>query len=233
MKRVKRALSCAVKVATLTWLVAHFALTVAYVMPVNPIKIKHMYLLNMTIGTYFQQNWSLFAPNPLSNDQALVARCLSAEEGAAAGEGRLPVNGWHDLSTPFWARFQQNRFSAYDRLVRPQSNAIREYMAGTPDLEDYYKGCQRGNAEACKKVEDGVTMARKWSGDMLKKIGSGFCLETDPSATHVALGLRETPAIPWSQRNSSEAPKTKDYNLGIYTIDREVATTGLHIGGAK
>jgi len=233
MKRVKRSLSCAVRAAALLWLVTHFTLTVAYVMPINPIKIRHMRLLDMTIGTYFQQNWSLFAPNPLSNDQALIARCLSAEEGAAAGEGRLPVNGWHDLSTPFWARFQQNRFSAYDRLVRPQSNAIREYMAGGPELEEWYEGCKKGYPEACKRVEDGVARSRQWSGEMLKKIGRGFCLETDRAATHVALGLRETPAVPWSKRHSDEAPETKVYNLGIYPLDRAVATTGLHIGGAK
>lgn len=231
--KLKRTLSVVVKVGTLVWLAVHFTLTLAYVLPINPIKVKHVGLLDRTIGTYFQQNWSLFAPNPLSNDQALIARCLSADEAAVAERGQLPTDGWRDLSTPFWTHFQQNRFSAYDRLVRPQSNAIREYMAGSHGLQEWYEACQKGQQEACKKMEEGRKLSRKLAGGILKKIGSSYCLEVNPSATHVALGLRETPATPWSQRYSNEAPPSKNYNLDFYPIDTAVATTGLHRGGTK
>lgn len=233
MKRVKKSFSWGVRIATLVWLVVHFTLTLIYVMPSTPIKTKNKLFLDMTIGTYFQQNWSLFAPNPLMNDQALVARCLSAEEGAAADAGALPTKGWRDLSTKFWARFQQNRFSAYDRLVRPQSNAIREYMAGGFDIEGWIKACKRGRQEACKIADETFSKSRKAAAATLKKIGSSYCLEVNPGATHVALGLHETPAAPWSQRYSDEAPMPKDYSLDVYPIDRTVATMGLHSGGDK
>jgi hypothetical protein len=233
MARIKRSLSWIVRIAALMWLVVHFAMTLVYVMPFTPIKVRHTGLLDRTIGTYFQQNWSLFAPNPLSNDQALIARCLSSEEGEAANAGKLPTTGWHDLSTPFWSRFQQNRFSAYDRLVRPQSNAIREFMAGSFDLGELFQACKRGQKEACKKADEGYARSRKVAGEMLKKIGSSYCLEVDPAATHVALGLQETPAVPWSKRYSSEPAKTKEYSLDFYPIDRTIATMGLHAGGNK
>jgi hypothetical protein len=166
----KRTLSNIVRAGTLLWLFVHFTLTLAYVLPVNPIKVRHMGILDRTIGTYFQQNWSLFAPNPLSNDQALIARCLSAEEAAAAEVGKLPTEGWHDLSTSFWTRFQQNRLSAYDRLVRPQSNSIREFMAGNPGLQEWYESCQRGQKEACKKMEEGFKLSRKVASSSLKSL---------------------------------------------------------------
>jgi hypothetical protein len=70
---IRRWLSNVVRVAALIWLVTHFALTVTYVMPVNPIKLGLQPFLNATIGTYFPQNWSLFAPDPLTSDYAFLA----------------------------------------------------------------------------------------------------------------------------------------------------------------
>ena len=53
------------------------------------------------------------------------------------GKDQLPKDGWFDVSTPFWYRHhchQQNRFSAYDRLIRPQAAALRLYRTGWMEL---------------------------------------------------------------------------------------------------
>src|SRR5260370_5762427 len=66
-----------VRIMTVLWLVAHFTLPVLYVFPINPAKDTLQPLINTTIGTYFPQNWMLFAPNPVSRDSELIVRPLS------------------------------------------------------------------------------------------------------------------------------------------------------------
>src|SRR5699024_6174422 len=69
-----------VRGAALGWLVVHFALTVAYVMPLNPVTAAVQPLLRATIGTYFPQGWAFFAPDPGWSVPVLLARPLSPAE---------------------------------------------------------------------------------------------------------------------------------------------------------
>jgi len=219
-----------VRAGTVIWLATHFSLTVLYNLPLNPLKVQHLRLLNGTIGRYFPQNWSLFAPNPLATDDALLARCLSREEtDARADGGELPTDGWYDLSTPYWRNHQRNRFSAYDRLIRPQTGAMRQYMTGGLPLAPYAESCQKGWTEACDFYKKGLARSRDVSGRMLGRIGSAFCRDTGSSTAFaaVALRMRETPANPWSKRYETNRT-SRDIELGVYPIDSRVATTHLY-----
>src|SRR5436189_132749 len=95
-------------------LVVHFSLTVGYLMPANPMTSAWQPFLDATVGVFFEQDWGMFAPNPASSDFALLAHPLTAVEVVALPATGLPPGGWYDLSTPLWAGFQQNRFSAYE-----------------------------------------------------------------------------------------------------------------------
>jgi hypothetical protein len=227
-KNFKRWLSNLVRYGALLWLVCHFTLTALYVMPLNPIKMRLQPFLDQTIGTYFPQNWSLFAPNPVSSDEAILVRCLDNAEVEAMKASGLPTTGWQDISTPLWERFQRNRFSAYDRLGRPQSNAVRAYMTGGMDLEPWIESCQKGSEQSCKQIEERLKSARGEAAVMLGKVGSAFCLETAATkdATHVAMRMRQTNGAPWSERYTPNRV-TRDYELGVYPVDTTVATTGL------
>jgi hypothetical protein len=219
-----------VRFATLGWLGAHFAATVLYVMPVNPINMALQPRLEATIGTYFGQNWCLFAPDPLVSDHALLVHCVHASEAADIKSSGLPSTGWYDISTPLWKRFQSNRFSAFDRLVRPQSNAMRQLLAGEPSAWEWRKACEKGSAEACKTYEKILGKEREEAGKYLRRIGCAFCLATskDPaSLTHVALRLRQTQPIPWSQRYQNPQRKVQDFDLAAYPIERDVNTISL------
>jgi uncharacterized protein DUF5819 len=220
-----------VRIAALAWFVVHFALTVLYVMPENPIRMGMAPVLNATIGTYFYQNWSFFAPNPISSDYALLARPLTeADENAQPAQG-LPVDGWYDVSTPLWARFQQNRFSAYDRLTRPLSSAIRAYLTGGPELLPWLESCEKGDKASCVFYEDRLKKTRVEAGKTLSRIGSAVCNDLAHSGariTHVALRVRETLSVPWSERWTSK-PVVRDVELGVYAVDRTVAPPGLYV----
>lgn len=234
VQTIRRWLSGLVRAAMLLWLVVHFTLTVLYVTPLNPVKMQLQPLLDATIGTYFPQNWSLFAPNPLSSDQALLVRPLTASEFAKAADEGLPPDGWYDLSTPFWARFQQNRFSAYDRLIRAQSNAIRSYLTGGPEMAPWWEACRNGDQAACDYYARGLEQSRVQAGKLLARVGSAFCKDVgcDEGFAYVAVRVRERSSVPWSKRYTAQ-PEVRDTELGVYPVDRDVASTGLYVIGGR
>jgi hypothetical protein len=75
---------------TLLIFVTHFGLTLVYVAPINPIKIALQPILHNTIGHYFGQNWSFFAPNPISSNMSLMVRPLNRGEMTLAKNDVLP-----------------------------------------------------------------------------------------------------------------------------------------------
>ena len=70
---------------------------------------------------------------------ALLARCMTPAEMAAGADKKLPSTGWHDLSTPLWHRFQENRFEK----VNTKADVIfaffgfNESFAGPKGLEKF------------------------------------------------------------------------------------------------
>jgi Family of unknown function (DUF5819) len=226
-RRVLVPLSAAIKAGGAALLALHFAATFLYCFPSNPLKLRVNPYLISTIGAFFPQNWSLFAPNPLSANQSLLVHCLTPTEHGEALAGRFPSH-WTDLSASFWRRFQSNRFAAYDRISRAQSEAISRYLNGGPSLEVLAQSCSKGDQSSCEKAASLLEAARKRAASKLTLIGSAYCVEIDPKRhmTHVALRLRIVNPRVWSERGlPPNAPQ--DYALGVYPIDRDVARTGL------
>src|SRR5437899_2889129 len=116
------------RVITVLWLVVHFTLTLIYVLPTYPAQDTLEPFLDATIGKYFEQSWDLFAPNPISSDFSLLVRPLSSSEFKVAQTKGLPNDGWYDLSSPLWTKFQSNRFSAYKTVFRPAAEALLHYL---------------------------------------------------------------------------------------------------------
>jgi len=214
------------------WLAGHCALTLLYVSPANPMRASMLQVLNETIGAAFPQNWSFFAPDPIAANEALIVRPLTAEESAAVSIKGLPKEGWYDLSTPLWKRFQSNRFSAYDRLARPQSNAIRLYLAGGQELMPWLEACAKGDTSACRYYERHLIDSRARAASVLSKVASAFC-NGQPGmsgATQIALRVRESMSIPWSKRYDRGAKQSaQDIELGIYPIDKSIVSPGVYL----
>jgi hypothetical protein len=227
--RMRSALGAACKLATLALLILHFVLTILYVLPPNPVKVPLLGLLQGTVGVYARQNWSLFAPNPIASNQAVLAKCMTAAESAresdAMRRGRA-TSGWADVSTPFWSAFQGNRFSAYDRVIRPYTHALRTYLFGGHALSEWESACRAKNdADACIVYEKTLATVRTGMERSLRRLGSAFCAEHRPDAAVVAVALRArlTPAWRWSERHNPPAGRpAHDVSLGVFPIDRSV-----------
>jgi hypothetical protein len=217
------------RIATFAGLVVHFLLTVLYVLPINPVRLLIEPILQATIGTWFSQNWCLFAPNPLSSTQTLMVRCLTDGEAPEEG-GPLPAAGWADLSSPLFERAHRNRLSAYERLVRPQENAVRGYLGNAVEFQPLIDRCAKDDKPACESLDRILKARRAGAAVLLRQLGSVYCREARPSALvrAVALRYRERYAVPWSERFHG-TPKTTDFELGVYPLDPTVALPRLYL----
>jgi hypothetical protein len=190
-----------VRMIILAWLIVHFTLTILYVSPWNPLRNTVYPFLNATIGTYFSQNWNLFAPIPISADFSLLVRPLTSDEFKIAQAHGLPSNGWYDLSAPMWTAFQHNRFSAYARMGRPEDQAIAHYL----------------NQSQQQPVQ------------LMVKVASSFCKDIGQNhASFVALVIYEKLSKPWLERGTSSPQAIKIIPIGIYPIDKQVEKMNLY-----
>ena len=213
----------------LVGLVLHFAATLLHVLPANPLKLRYGHLATMTIGTYFPQNWSLFAPAPVQRTQSLLVRCLAEDELPKSSTEKLPAGDWQDVSLAHFEQAHRHPISVYERLVRPIQNAIRRYLYGGPDLNPWLEACNKGDQEACKFRDENLKPRQASALQMLRGIGSAFCRENFPSRhfAGVALRLRERDAIPWSERGTG-SPKVTDYQIGVLPLQHDVALPRLY-----
>jgi hypothetical protein len=220
----------ALRAFTLAGLGLHFAATLLYVMPLNPIKAELGFLAGATIGTFFPQNWSLFAPTPVTSTQAVLVRCLTEEEVPRKSDDRLPPDGWQDISSAHFAQAQRHRLSAYERLVRPLQNSLREYLSGGPHIYPFHEACEKGDQDACKRRDELLKPARASAAATLRRIGSAYCREVFPRhpTAGVAIRYREWAPVPWSARRTGK-PQARDYELGVYAVDDAVALPGLYL----
>jgi hypothetical protein len=217
------------QVLSITVLAVHFALAALFVSPVNPIRIEFRELLDRTVGKYWRQDWRIFAPTPVTTDDAVLVRCLTADE---ARTGRLPEEGWYDISTPLWKRHQQDRLTAYDRLSRTATYSVRTWATGGFDSDGWYRACTAGAPGACQAWERIVAAARKANEPILIRVGSSFCTEIGRGSEtdRVALRLRRTLPPPWSRRLNA-SPRVDDFELGIFPFDRTIVPSGVFVAG--
>ena len=214
VKAVRIWLVNVVRVTTLLWLVVHFILTMLYAYPDNPVKETLQPLIDATIGTYFAQDWNLFAPEPDNTDVVLLVRPLSNNEYTVAQTKGLPSDGWYDMSSPLWTKLQNNRFGAYGKLSRAVSKAIYAYLA---DPED-----QRSNDQ---NQDQNLHLIVEGASAFCKDIGQH-------NISYVALMTRQIFSKPWSERATSKPQVVKSTLLGVYPIDRSVESIHLYqIGG--
>ena len=211
---MKSKLVWGVKILGLLVLAVHFALTITYVMPVTPIKLKHQEVLGFTIGTFFSQSWGLFAPNPISTNQELLVKCGSAD--------------WVNITKPLINALQGNRFTPLGRLERMHGLAIRLYRGNFPYGLEWGKACRKGNKLACKKYKDLHAPMKKKGEEKLVKIASSYCKASGSSEGTVAIRIRSDKAVKWSERHQTKEKEFLDIEVGVFPIDKIVIPASFY-----
>lgn len=194
-------------------------------MPLNPIKIQLKSLLDAsTMSSFFSQNWSLFAPNPVSQDYIMLVQPLRTNDPSQMTSG-----GWYNLSSPLWQHFQNSRVSAYDRLARSHSSALRSTLTGDHSLKNIFDACEKGDTTACSNFKELLASVRKSQIEKLVKIGSAFCNDIENfnnQYEYMAIRIRIVSFPTWSKRYEGKST-INDLELGIHRIDKTIAPFDL------
>lgn len=131
--RVVAALAlAAVAVAACT----HLALVFLHVAPPNTVSKRHADVVDGWIYPEFEQNWKLFAPNPLQQNIAVEVR---AEVRTAGGE--LVTSDWRDLSAEDGAAIRHSLLPSHT-----EQNELRrawDFFTGSHDEQNKPNG-ERG-----------------------------------------------------------------------------------------
>ncbi|WP_338698468.1 DUF5819 family protein [Streptomyces sp. Q6] len=107
----------------------HVLMVFLHVAPSNTLSKQHGALVDEWIYPEFEQNWKLFAPNPLQQNVAVQTR---AE--LRADDGTLRTTGWYDLSARDGAAIRGNLIPSHT-----QQNELRrawDVYVGTHDAQN-------------------------------------------------------------------------------------------------
>jgi hypothetical protein len=107
-----------------TLLMVHTGLTALYLSPENPLRSRVWDTLYGYMDPLFAQNWRLFAPNPVSQHQNLLAKARVKDRET----GVIRETKWMDITRPIIQNIQTNRLASEGRVTRYMTSAIRSYV---------------------------------------------------------------------------------------------------------
>lgn len=119
----------------------HLGMTFLHVAPPNTVSKEHRETIESWIYPEFEQNWKLFAPNPLQQNIAVQVR---AEVRTA--EGATRTTGWYDLSAQDGRAIDGNLLPSHT-----QQNELRrawDFFVSTHDNDNRPVGLRGALAEA-------------------------------------------------------------------------------------
>lgn len=119
----------------------HLGMTFLHVAPANTVSKEHAGTIEDWIYPEFEQNWKLFAPNPLQQNISVQVR---AE--VLAPDGAVRTTGWYDLSAEDGRAIDGNPLPSHT-----QQNELRrawDFFVATHDGEDRPVGTRGTLAES-------------------------------------------------------------------------------------
>ncbi|NBE52227.1 hypothetical protein GUY60_12480 [Streptomyces sp. YC537] len=111
----------------------HLAMVFLHVAPANTVSKRHGAAVDEWVYPEFEQNWKLFAPNPLQQNIAVEARAK-----LRTADGKVRHTGWHGLSAQDGAAIDGNLLPSHT-----QQNQLRrawDYYASTHDTRNRPNG---------------------------------------------------------------------------------------------
>ncbi|WP_411103597.1 DUF5819 family protein [Streptomyces sp. cmx-4-9] len=119
----------------------HLALVFLHVAPSNTLSRQHARTVDRWIYPEFEQNWKLFAPNPLQQNIAVEARAQ-----LRTADGELATSGWRDLSAEDGAAIRHSLLPSHT-----EQNELRrawDFFTGSHDEDDKPNGERGALSEA-------------------------------------------------------------------------------------
>lgn len=180
----------------------HFFLTFLHLSPINPVKAAIQPIVQNHHRDLFAQNWSLFAPNPIHNNTALLVKCLPANQEETE---------WYNINQGIIEEFQQKPLGAFARLSRLHLTAVRYYQGFSDPTNELIRQriCDTDPENVVCTREDENTKYTKDTGEkMLVRLGSAACNQIvdvrQDSIMEVKIRVLNAPVRPYSERNNPD-----------------------------
>ncbi|MET9253594.1 DUF5819 family protein [Streptomyces sp. NPDC003717] len=171
----------------------HLVLTFLHVAPANTLSRQHAGLVDDWVYPEFEQNWKLFAPNPLQQDVSVQVR---AEVGTA--DGGIRTTGWYDLSAEDGRAVAGNPLPSHT-----QQNELRrawDFYTATHDSAGRRVGLRGGLAESYLRR---IAVLRLERHDAA---GPGGTLERVQYRSRTTV----VPPPPWSAERAATRPAVRE-----------------------
>ncbi|MEE1763166.1 DUF5819 family protein [Streptomyces sp. SP18BB07] len=181
---------------------AHLGLVFLHIAPSNTLTKQHGGAVDEWVYPEFEQNWKLFAPNPLQQNIAVQAR---AEVRTADGE--VSTTGWYDLSALDGAAIDRNPVPSHT-----QQNELRrawDFYTATHDGEHRATSSRGDLSERYVRRIVVMRLDREQAG------GAGGEIE------RIQLRSRTTNVQPpeWSEEKVSDKPVVRELPWWSVTDD--------------
>ncbi|MFD5471974.1 DUF5819 family protein [Streptomyces sp. NPDC127105] len=167
----------------------HLGMVFLHVTPSNTVNRQHAEAVDGWIYPEFEQNWKLFAPNPLQQNIAVQVR---AEVGTADGGTR--TTGWYDLSAEDGRAIDGNLLPSHT-----QQNELRrawDFYGAAHDADNRPVGLRGALAEQYLRR---IVVLRLERGDPGGAAGAGGVLER----VQVRSRTSNVPPPPWSNEKAT------------------------------
>lgn len=171
----------------------HLGLVFLHIAPSNTLTKQHGRAVDAWVYPEFEQNWKLFAPNPLQQNIAVQARAT-----VRTADGETRETGWYDLSALDGAAIDRNPVPSHT-----QQNELRrawDFYVSTHDAE---------NRATTSRGDLSQRYVRRIVVMRLDREGAG-----EPGAVIERIQLRSrttnVPAPEWSEEKVSDKPVVRE-----------------------
>jgi hypothetical protein len=167
----------------------HLGMVFLSVAPANTVSKRHADAVDAWVYPEFEQNWKLFAPNPLQQNITVQVRAQVRTEA-----GDTLTTGWYDLSAQDGRDISGNLLPSHT-----QQNELRravDFYAGTHDA---------GNRPAGLRGELSEEYLRRIAVLRLERVHAAAPRE-DLTRIQIRIRSTEVKPPPWSEEKASTAP---------------------------
>lgn len=201
----------------ITALTVHFALTLLYLMPANPVGLRVRPAVSAYMDPFFTQNWALFAPDPIVDTRELLVSCRIRD-----GHGGATDTAWANITSPLRDKRAEYRVGPANAIERAQMGPLHLVLApGDPLIERLARDKGKEFAALIADYEQERKRTAERGHRLLRRVASAACdrLYGDGAATEVAMRMLVTESPPFSRRAeplSSSATRYVDFPWGPY-----------------
>ncbi|MEU8703990.1 DUF5819 family protein [Streptomyces sp. NPDC048565] len=182
---------------------AHIAMIFLYVAPSNTLTKQHGEVVDDWVFPEFEQNWKLFAPNPLQQNISVHVRAELADDGADGSK----VTRWMDLSREDGQAIRGNLLPSH--VDQNELRRAWDFFTGSHDSENRPNGLRGELSERyIRRIVMQRLTERGYGGTVERiQVRSGTRSVSAPEWSDEKISTRaEYRELPWWTVTSSDLP---------------------------